>query len=106
MGSITNTYPQLSGSAAIDPARNYFVIDNAVNGFGLHKMEDGVCIRTYDTNPTKTYPKQVAFAEGGTLVIGGSDDGFVHVFDRATSERVQTLRHSGVGRVQTIAVRT
>jgi len=39
------------------------------------------------------------------MVIGGSDDGFIHVFDKATSERVQTLRHSSVGRVQTVTVR-
>jgi len=68
-------------------------------------MDDAVCIRTYDTYPKKTYPKQVALAEGGTMVIGGSDDGFIHVFDKATSERVQTLRHSSVGQVQTVTVR-
>jgi len=39
------------------------------------------------------------------MVIGGSDDGFIHVFNKATSERVQTLRHSSVGRVQTVTVR-
>lgn len=67
-------------------------------------MDDGVCIRTYDTNPKKTYPKQVAIAEGGTKVIGGGDDGLVHVFDRTSNELLQALRHSSTGRVQTIAV--
>ena len=54
-------------------------------------MDDAVCIGTYDTNPKKTYPKQVALAEGGTMVIGGSDNGFIYMFDKATSEWVQTL---------------
>ena len=49
-------------------------------------MDNAICIRTYDTNPKKTYPKQVALAEGETMVIGGSDDGFIYVFDKATSE--------------------
>ena len=68
-------------------------------------MDDAVCIGTYDTNPKKTYPKQVALAEGGTMVIGGSDNGFIYVFDKATSEWVQTLQHSSIGRVQTVTVR-
>ena len=39
------------------------------------------------------------------MVIGGSDNGFIYVFDKATSERVQTLQHSSIGRVQTVTVR-
>ncbi|KAI6035887.1 hypothetical protein EDC04DRAFT_2604794 [Pisolithus marmoratus] len=73
-----------------------------VNGFSLHRIEDGICTRTYDTNPRKGFPKQVAIAEGGSMVVGGSDDGLVYVFDKATSELVQTLRHSTNGRVQTV----
>ncbi|KAI5981092.1 WD40-repeat-containing domain protein [Pisolithus marmoratus] len=102
----TKTIGRMIGNAAIDAAHTSFVIDNAVNGFSLHRIEDGVCTRTYDTNPRKGFPKQVAIAEGGSMVVGGSDDGLVYVFDKATSELVQTLRHSTNGRVQTVTVRS
>ncbi|KAL4066844.1 hypothetical protein J3A83DRAFT_4190064 [Scleroderma citrinum] len=70
--------------------------------FSLHRMVDSICIRTYNTNPKKTYPKQVTLAEGGTVVIGRSDDGFIYVFNKATSELVQMLQHSFIGQVQTV----
>ena len=54
-------------------------------------MDNGICIRTYDTKPKKTYPKQVAIMEEGTKVIGGGDDGLVHVFDRTSNELLQAL---------------
>ncbi|KAL4077897.1 hypothetical protein J3A83DRAFT_4070136, partial [Scleroderma citrinum] len=69
-------------SAAVDPACTCFVINNAINRFSLHRMDYGICIRTYNTNSKKTYPKQAALAEGGTMVIGRSDDGFIYVFDK------------------------
>lgn len=98
-GVIRNTF---RGNAAIDAAHTGFVIDNTVNGFSLHRLEDGVCTRTYDTNPRKGFPKQVAIAEGGSMVVGGGDDGLIYVFDKASSEQVQTLQHSTSGQVQTV----
>ncbi|KAL4075056.1 hypothetical protein V8B97DRAFT_2022637 [Scleroderma yunnanense] len=101
----TKTSGRMIRSAAVDPACTCFVIDNAINRFSLHRMVDSICIRTYNTNPKKTYPKQVTLAEGGTVVIGRSDDGFIYVFNKATSELVQMLQHSFIGQVQTVTVR-
>ncbi|KAI6097144.1 hypothetical protein EV401DRAFT_1895571 [Pisolithus croceorrhizus] len=90
------------GNAAIDSAHMSFVINNAVNGFSLHRMEDGICTRTYDTNPKKGFPKQVTIAERESVVIGRGDDRLVYVFDKGTSELVQTLWQSTNGQVQTV----
>lgn len=49
---------------------------------------------TMDINPKKGFPKQVVIAEGGSMVVGGGNDGSIYVFDKGTSEVVQTLRHS------------
>jgi WD40 repeat protein len=49
-------------------------------------------------------PKQVAFGEEGKVVIGGSDNGLVYIFDRKTGQIIQTLHHADAGLVQTIAV--
>ncbi|KIK17453.1 hypothetical protein PISMIDRAFT_111341 [Pisolithus microcarpus 441] len=88
----TKTIGRMIGNAAIDAAHTGFVIDNT----------DGICTRTYDTNPRKGFPKQVAIAEGGSMVVGRGDDGLIYVFDKASSEQVQTLQHSTSGRVQTV----
>jgi hypothetical protein len=80
------------------------VVDNAVNWFSLHRLEDGACVQSYETKPTTAYPKQVTFAEEGKMVIGGGENGIVHVFDTGTGKLVQSLKHSKVGRAQTVTV--
>ena len=90
----------------VDPTHTFFIIDNAVNGFSLHRMDDGVCIQTYQTQPTKMHPKQVALGEGATTVTGGGDNSVIYVFSRATGELLQSLIHSSTGRMQMITVRT
>lgn len=76
-----------------------------MNGFSLHRLDSGACIRTYNTNPVKTFPKQVVFGEKATLVIGGSDDGVIYIFDKNEGTLKQVLRHADKGRVQTVTVR-
>jgi hypothetical protein len=88
----------------MDPTHSFIVIDNVVSGFSLHRIEDGACIRMYNTKPEKAYPKQVALAERAGNVVGGGENGVVFVFNKNSGERVQTLRHAPAGRVQTIMV--
>ncbi|KAI6023549.1 WD40-repeat-containing domain protein, partial [Pisolithus microcarpus] len=94
-----------SGSVCIDRTGSLFAIDNAISGFSLHRLSDGSCIRTYDTKPLKTYPKQVAFMEDGTVIVGGSDNGLVYIFEKNTGTLRQRLRHSQTARAQTVTVR-
>jgi hypothetical protein len=54
-----------------------------------------VCIRTYNTNPVKTFPKQVVFGENMDVVVGGSDAGVIYVFDKKTGTLKQVLKHAG-----------
>ncbi|KAG6373936.1 hypothetical protein JVT61DRAFT_6098 [Boletus reticuloceps] len=71
----THTTGRMIGGAAVDQTRTYVVIDNAVAGYSLHRIDDGTCTQTYDTKPLRTYPKQVAFAEHGEKIVGGGEDG-------------------------------
>ena len=52
----------------------------------------------------KRYPKQVAFGEHNSIIVGGSDHGTVYVFDHDTSGPLDLLHHSDCGLVQTITV--
>lgn len=77
-----------SGSAAFYEDKNIMVLDNVVHGFDLHSFDTGDFIRTLKTEPTKrSFPRQVCLAECGTVVIGGGNDGNVHIFDRGSGEK-------------------
>ena len=63
-------------------------------------------VRTFPTGtPIKRFPKQVAFGEDDTVVVGGSDHGVIYVFDRKTGDVLDTIIHSRRGLVQTVTVR-
>ncbi|KAG1809291.1 uncharacterized protein BJ212DRAFT_1302540 [Suillus subaureus] len=64
------------------------------NRFSLHQLDDGACIWTYNTDPVKTFPKQVIFGKKATLVIGGSNAGIIYVFDKNEGTLKQELQHT------------
>ena len=83
------------------------VIDNAQNGFTLYCLEGAAKgpIRTFLTNLPKIWvPKQVAFGEECHIVVGGSDNGFVYIFEHKTGRLLETLQHAKSKLVQTISV--
>jgi hypothetical protein len=92
-------------SAAVAMQKNQFVVDNAIDGFDVHQLDNGAYIRTLVTKPVvSTRSKQVAFVEHSAAVVGGSDHGQVYVFDRMSGKLLQTLDHQEDGMVQAIAV--
>ncbi|KIJ65077.1 hypothetical protein HYDPIDRAFT_27805 [Hydnomerulius pinastri MD-312] len=94
------------GCAAVSPKKELAVIDNATNGFTLYRLDSGKPLRTFVTDPPSVpVPKQVAFGEESKVVIGGSDNGFVYIFERRTGQLLEKLPHSKTGLVQTISVR-
>ncbi|KIK12252.1 hypothetical protein PISMIDRAFT_18872 [Pisolithus microcarpus 441] len=98
----TRTTGMITGSVCVDQTGSLFAIDNTISRFSLHQLSDGSCIRTYDTKLLKTYPKQVAFAEDGTVIIGGSDNSLVYIFEKNTGTLWQRLHHSQMARAQTV----
>ncbi|KAG6375696.1 WD40-repeat-containing domain protein [Boletus reticuloceps] len=94
------------GYAAVNTRKRLVVIDNAANGFTLYRLDRLDAIRTYLTAPpTVPVPKQVAFGEDARLIIGGSDNGRVYLFNRKSGELLEMLYHSNTGLVQAVAVR-
>ncbi|KAG1721364.1 uncharacterized protein EDB91DRAFT_1256544 [Suillus paluster] len=106
-GAVVKEYSCQSviGHAAVNQKRGVFVVDNATDGFTLYQLEgDKEPVRTFMTAaPSVSIPKQVAFAAQGKLIIGGSDHGLVYVFERKSGKLLETLCHSNMGLVQTIA---
>lgn len=50
-------------------------------------------VRSFKIPNTKHYMKEGRFGENSTVAICGSDHGKVYVFEIATGEKMQTLRH-------------
>ena len=83
------------------------VIDNTQNRFTLYRLEGAAKgpIRTFLTDlPKIRVPKQVVFGEECHIVVGGSDNGFVYIFERKTGWLLETLQYAKSGLVQTISV--
>ncbi|KAG2336321.1 WD40 repeat-like protein [Suillus weaverae] len=78
------------GHTAVHSKRGIFIVDNPADGFTLYRLEG-----------------DVAFGEEGKVVVGGSDNGLVYVFDRKTGQILETLHHADTdsGHVQTISMR-
>lgn len=77
-----------------------------MNGFTLYPLDNATPIRNFVTDPPLVpLPKQVAFGEDSRLVVGGSDNGSVYLFERRSGQLLTKLLHADDGLVQTIAVR-
>ncbi|KAG6369241.1 WD40-repeat-containing domain protein [Boletus reticuloceps] len=107
-GNILNEHHcgSIIGYTAISLKKHLVVVDNAANGFTLYRLDSPSPIRTYITEPpTVLVPKQVAFGEDVKIVVGGSDNGNVYIFNRRSGELLEALCHARSGLVQSIAVR-
>ncbi|KAI6123810.1 hypothetical protein EDD16DRAFT_1704129 [Pisolithus croceorrhizus] len=91
------------GCAVVSLKKELVVIDNATNGFTLYPLDREDPIRYFVTEPQSVpVPKQVAFGEESKIIVGGSDNGSVYLFERRTGQMLAKLAHSKTGLVQTI----
>jgi len=82
-------------------------VDNSLDGFDWHDLNNGAHLKTFSTGPLKEkYPRQVRLVENGRVVVGGGENGLVYLFDSSTGASLGTLRHDKENLVQTIAVST
>jgi hypothetical protein len=95
----------LRANVTIDHDHDYFAVDNVNQGFSLYSLEDMRFLHEYPTGqPTRRFPKQIEFGEGGRVLVGGSDHGTIYVFDRKTGLVMDTLHHEDKGLSQAVTV--
>ena len=76
-----------------------------MDSFTLYHLESGQAIRSFSTGPASVpVSKQVAFSEEGKVMIGGSNNGCIHVFNRRMDKLIEMLHHMSATLVQTITV--
>ena len=80
------------------------VIDSVSNGFALHEVNTGKYLYNFATPPrARTLPRQVAFGEDGKVIVGGSDNGIIAIYDRKTAALLETFKPTK-GLLQTVHV--
>lgn len=85
--------------------KDVYLIDNTYDGFELFNIDDCAWQAHFDApEPEQNMPNTVVFAESGNLVVGGSNRDNVYIYQTTTGKRMDTLRHSGWGMVQVVAV--
>lgn len=98
---------QGSGNADLNVKKGVFCIDDPAQGAALYCMQSGVRVKTYPVMVTRSMrERQDVFAEDCSLIVIGSDHGFVYVFDRRTQSGnvLDKLEVSRGNWVQTITV--
>lgn len=86
--------------------KGQMVLDNTTDGFDLYQSDTMTKVRRFASGTlTKKYPRQVALAESGRVVVGGSDCGVIYLFDRRTGAPLDVLRHTERSLIQAITVR-
>lgn len=78
-------------------SKQSLLVSSLANGVDVYRLVDRPHFekRLPISVSRKNVPLQVDFAQGSNLAISGSDVGEVYVWDLASAERIQVLRHGG-----------
>ncbi|KAJ7834561.1 WD40-repeat-containing domain protein [Mycena olivaceomarginata] len=93
------------GDARADWKEGLVLFDDIHSGPSLWRYHDYTRIRMYYIRCDRKYGRvrNVRFAEGGNIVVCGSDHGLVYIFNLQTGERLQKLALETTEWVQVIA---
>ncbi|KAH7873339.1 WD40-repeat-containing domain protein [Lentinula edodes] len=98
--------PGRMGSVSLNYTADKFVAYTGKN-FQLYRLSNLEILKTFIAEaPLVFFPKQVAFGESETIVVGGTDRGFALVYDVESEEMVQKLSYPRGNLVQPVATFT
>ncbi|KAJ3846144.1 hypothetical protein EV368DRAFT_89501 [Lentinula lateritia] len=98
--------PGRMGSVSLNCTSDKFVAYTGKN-FQLYRLSNLEILKTFIAEaPLVFFPKQVAFGEADTIVVGGTDRGFALVYDVESEEMVQKLSYPRGNLVQPVATLT
>ncbi|KAJ7018621.1 WD40-repeat-containing domain protein [Mycena alexandri] len=92
------------GDADVNARKGLFCVDDPTQGVALYRLDNNNRVKTFEVKVTKAHPRprQVCFADDGSLIVSGSDHGVLYVFDRWTGEVVDELAVGSVDWLQTM----
>ena len=84
------------------------LVDDTDNGFCLFSLMNGGLAQKYSQRgivTQKRVPKDAAFAENESVIVGGSNHANVYIWDRNSGTLLQEIKHPDGGLVQAITVK-
>ncbi|KAE9385590.1 hypothetical protein BT96DRAFT_949731 [Gymnopus androsaceus JB14] len=91
------------GHATINVKEDALIIDNVAQGIAVFKLLTTDRLKTFDVPFTTSRLRSVAFHDGNSAIITGSDHGKVYIFDRRTGDVIDKIDIRIVDWVQSVA---
>ncbi|KAF5381857.1 hypothetical protein D9757_008344 [Collybiopsis confluens] len=99
----TKTTGTIIGHAVLNTKDEVVILDDVVQGVALYKLSGTQRIRTFEVPHSDRRPRNVAFLDGTSTIVIGSDHGSVYIFDRRTGQVSDVIDIGAKERVQSIA---
>ncbi|KAJ3836517.1 hypothetical protein F5878DRAFT_541232, partial [Lentinula raphanica] len=93
------------GHAVLNTREDAIILDDVSEGVALFKMAGTERIKTFQVPHRECRSRNVAFLDGTSTIISGSDHGAVYAFDRRTGEVIDRINIGVKDWVQSISVR-
>ncbi len=84
-----------STRASLNNDGSLLIAANLLTGFDLYSLETGDLIRAFGHDVGEKRMTPVIFLESGTVILGGTTVGEMHLWDVSTGRKLQTLVHAG-----------
>ncbi|KAJ3912018.1 hypothetical protein F5877DRAFT_54629 [Lentinula edodes] len=106
-GTIIQSWPTATviGHAAINVKEDVMIIDDVAQGVALYKLSTSERVRTFPVPSSERRSRNVAFHDGGSAIVCGSDHGIVYIFDRKTGDTLDAIDMGIEDWVQSVVVR-
>ncbi|KAJ3717358.1 hypothetical protein C8R42DRAFT_644612 [Lentinula raphanica] len=91
---ITHQY-QLIGHAILNTKDDALILDDVSEGVALFKMGGTERVKTFEVPHRECRSRNVAFLDGTSTIVSGSDHGAIYMFDRRTGEVTDRI-HVGI----------
>jgi WD40 repeat protein len=88
----------------VNTKEDAILLDDVSEGVALFKLSGAERIKTFPVPYTACWSRNVAFHDGTSSIVSGSDHGKVYIFDRRTGDTVDIIDIGAAERVQSIAV--
>ncbi|KAJ3557341.1 hypothetical protein NP233_g11766 [Leucocoprinus birnbaumii] len=98
--------PTRIGYAALGCSQCTLLVSNLATGIDVYDLPPSSPIRMFRHAVRKNVPILLAAALDDSIVLAGSDDGTVRVFDQRTGSLVTALHHSPIGTLVQVAMQS
>lgn len=93
------------GHAVLNTKDDAIILDDVAQGVALMKLAGTERVKTFEVPGKQRRSRNVAFQDGTSTIVVGSDHGNIYIFDRRSGEIIDTIHIGARDWVQSISVR-